>query len=112
MYNNGLGTLQEKIFTLLNVVIAQSATILKLLSGKYQSLLVWRNSLFILDLGLDILDSIRRFHLQGNGLTRQSFDENLHGEVFSPASYIFKRKRKLSAVVVRKMHRVVYEGII
>ena len=103
---------KKKIFTLLNVVITQSATILKLLSGKNQSLLVWRNSLLVLDLGLDIFDGIRRLDLEGNGLTRQSFDENLHGEVFSPASYIFKRKRKLSAVVVRKMHRVVYEGII
>ena len=69
---------KKNIFTLLNVVIAQSATILKLLSGKYQSLLVWRNSLFILDLGLDILDSIGGRDLEGDGLAREGLDENLH----------------------------------
>ena len=31
-----------------------------------------------LDLGLDIVDGVGRFDLEGDGLTRQGFDENLH----------------------------------
>ena len=31
-----------------------------------------------MDLRLDIVDRVRRFDLEGNGLTRESLDENLH----------------------------------
>lgn len=41
-------------------------------------LLVWGDSLLILDLGFDIFDSIRSFYLEGNGFTREGLDENLH----------------------------------
>jgi len=41
---------------LLDVVIRKSSSILELLSSKDQSLLIWGNSLLILDLSLDILD--------------------------------------------------------
>merc|ERR1712055_908217 len=43
----------------LDVVVGQSAAILQLLAGKDQSLLIWGDALLVLDLGLDILDSIR-----------------------------------------------------
>merc|ERR1711944_10704 len=39
---------------LLNVVIGESAAILELFAGKDQPLLIWGNSLLVLDLGLDI----------------------------------------------------------
>merc|ERR1711868_176841 len=42
----------------LDVVVTQSTTILKLFAGKNQTLLVWRDTLFVLDLGLDIFNSI------------------------------------------------------
>jgi hypothetical protein len=38
-------------------------TIFQLLARKYQALLVRRNALLVLDLGLDIIDSIRGFNL-------------------------------------------------
>merc|ERR1712098_525172 len=63
---------------LLDVVVGEGSSIFKLLSGKDQSLLVWWDSLLILDLGLDVLDGIRWFNLQGNGLASESLDENLH----------------------------------
>ena len=69
---------QVKGGLLLNVVVGESSTIFKLLSGKNQTLLIWGNSLLILDLGLDIFDSIGRLDLKGDGLARQSLDENLH----------------------------------
>merc|ERR1712033_43784 len=56
---------------LLDVVVREGSSILKLLSGKDQSLLVWWDSLLILDLGLDVLDGIRWLNLQGNGLASQ-----------------------------------------
>merc|ERR1712102_195640 len=63
---------------LLDVVIAKSATILELLASKDQPLLVWGDSLLVLDLGLDILDGVGGLHLQSNGLTGQSLHEDLH----------------------------------
>ena len=73
------GPLLTAFLTFLDVVVAQSTAILELFAGENQTLLIWRDSLLILDLGLDILDSVWRFDLEGNGLTRQGFDENLHG---------------------------------
>jgi len=63
---------------LLNIVIGQSPSILQLLSSEDQSLLIWRNSFLVLDLGLDILNAITSLDLQGDGFTSQSFDEDLH----------------------------------
>merc|ERR1719188_1013838 len=62
---------------LLNVVVRESSSILKLLSSKDQSLLVWGNSFLILDLGLYVLNGVRRFNLEGDGLASEGLDENL-----------------------------------
>jgi hypothetical protein len=48
---------------LLDVVIGQSTAVLKLLPGEDQALLVWRDSLLVLDLRLNVIDSIRGLHL-------------------------------------------------
>merc|ERR1719479_454884 len=42
----------------LDVVVRKCAAIFQLLSGKDQTLLIWRNSLLILDLSLNIFDGI------------------------------------------------------
>merc|ERR1712213_269590 len=63
---------------LLDVIIRKSSSILELLSSKDQSLLVWRNSFLVLDLGLDILNGVRWFNLEGDGLSSQCLDEDLH----------------------------------
>ena len=65
----------------LDVVIGKGASILKLLSSKDKSLLVRRDALFVLDLGFDILDSVRWLDLKGDGLASESLYENLHVEV-------------------------------
>ena len=62
----------------LNVVIWQSSTILKLFSGKDQTLLVWRDTFFVLDFGFDILNGVRGFNFKGDGLAGQGLNENLH----------------------------------
>ena len=53
---------------LLDVVIGESAAILKLLAGENQALLVRRDALLILDLALDIVDGVRGLDLKGDGL--------------------------------------------
>merc|ERR1711931_433528 len=59
---------------LLDVVVRQSAAILKLLASEDQTLLIRRNSFLILDLGFHIFDSIRGLYLK-----RYGFHEDLHG---------------------------------
>lgn len=53
---------------LLDIVIGKSATVLKLLAGEDQSLLIRRNTLLVLDLGLNIVDGIAGLDLKGDGL--------------------------------------------
>merc|ERR1739838_613202 len=64
---------------LLDVVVGESAAILKLLAGEDETLLVRGNALLVLDLGLHIVDGVRRLHLKGDGLAREGLYENLHG---------------------------------
>ena len=35
-------------------------------------------TLFVLNLGLDVVDGVARLHLQGDGLASQGLDEDLH----------------------------------
>ena len=63
---------------LLNVVVIQSSSILQLFSGEDKALLIRWNALLILNLGLHVVDGIRRLNLQGDRLTRESLDKNLH----------------------------------
>jgi hypothetical protein len=61
---------------LLNVIIRQSATVLELLAGKDQALLVRRDTLLVLNLALDIVDGIRGLNLEGDGLAGDCDDVN------------------------------------
>merc|ERR1711929_64914 len=63
---------------LLDVVVGESSSILELLASEDQSLLIWWNAFLVLDLGLDVLDGIRGFDLEGDGLASQGLDEDLH----------------------------------
>merc|ERR1719322_2322737 len=55
-----------------------SSSILQLLSSEDQSLLVWWDSLLVLDLCLDILNGVRWLNLKSDGLASQGLDEDLH----------------------------------
>jgi hypothetical protein len=83
---------------LLDVVVAEGSAVFKLLAGEDQSLLVGGDAFLVfarlvvvdseqrgeviltLDLGLDIVDGIGGFNLEGDGLTREGLDEDLHDE--------------------------------
>jgi hypothetical protein len=60
---------------LLDVVVGEGAAILELLAGEDQALLVRGNALLVLDLGLDVVDGVRRLHLEGDSLARKGLHE-------------------------------------
>merc|ERR1712203_929673 len=67
----------------LDVVVGESSAVLKLLSSEDQTLLVWGDSLLVLDLSLDIFNGIAGLNLQGDGLPCESLDEDLHSSTES-----------------------------
>ena len=69
---------QVKGGLLLNVVIRKSSTVLELLSGEDESLLIGWDTFLVLDLSLDILDGVAWLDFEGDGLSGKSFHENLH----------------------------------
>ena len=86
---------------LLDVVVREGPSILQLLSGKDQPLLVRRDSFLVLkrksskmirnvmtyhshlDLGFDVLDRVAGFNLQGDSLPSESFHKDLHLEMLA-----------------------------
>ena len=54
---------------LLDIVIAQCASIFQLLSGKDKTLLIRRDSFLVLDLSLDVVNGIRWLDIKSDGLT-------------------------------------------
>mmetsp|Transcript_3785 Transcript_3785/g.6691 ORF Transcript_3785/g.6691 Transcript_3785/m.6691 type:complete len:265 (-) Transcript_3785:19-813(-) len=63
---------------LLNIIIRKGASILELLPGEDQTLLIRGNTLLILNLRLNIVNGIRWLHVQSDGLAREGLDEDLH----------------------------------
>lgn len=63
---------------LLDVVIAEGAAVVELLTGEDKTLLVRRNALLVRDLALHGIDGVAGLNLEGNSLTGQCLDENLH----------------------------------
>ena len=72
--------MQVKSRLLLDVVIAQGASILKELPSIVETLLIRGDGVIILHLylSLDIINGIRRLDIKCDGLTSQSLDEDLH----------------------------------
>jgi len=62
----------------LNVIITQRPPILQLLARKDETLLVRRDPLLVLDLGLDVVDSVAGLDLEGDGLAREGLDEAIY----------------------------------
>ena len=63
---------------LLDVVVREGAAILELLAGEDQTLLVRGDSLLVLNLLLDVVDGVGGLDVEGDGLTREGLDEDLH----------------------------------
>merc|ERR1711942_497165 len=84
---------------LLDIVVGQSTAILELFACEDEPLLVRRDSFFVLNFRLDILDAVRWFHLERDGLSCQCFDEDLHS---SSETQNEMKSGLLLDVVVRK----------
>merc|ERR1712156_837554 len=63
---------------LLDVIVGKGAAILELLSGEDEALLIRGNALLILDLSLHVVNSVGWLDLEGDGLTGEGLDEDLH----------------------------------
>lgn len=60
---------------LLDVIVGESTSILELLSGENQTLLIGRNAFLILDLRLDIINSVARLNLESDRLSSEGLDD-------------------------------------
>ena len=67
---------------LLDIVVRKGTAILKLLTGEDKTLLIGWDTFLILDLSLHVINSVGWLNLKGDGLASESFNENLHSEVF------------------------------
>ena len=63
---------------LLDVVVRESPPVLQLLSSEDQPLLVGGDPLLVLDFSFHVLDRVAGLDLQGDGLSSQRLDEDLH----------------------------------
>ena len=88
---------------LLDVIVRQGSAVFELLSSEDESLLVWWDSFFVLDLSLDILDGVGRFDLKGDRLASESLDKDLHATSESEDEM---ESRLLLDVVIRKSSAV------
>merc|ERR1712122_463399 len=84
---------------LLDIIIRKSAAILQLLASEDQTLLIWGNTLLVLDLGFDVFNGVRGLNLQSDGLASQSLDKDLHT---SSQSQDQVKGRFLLDIVIRK----------
>jgi len=63
---------------LLNVIVGEGAAIFELLTSEDQALLVWWDTFLVLNLGLDVVDGVRRLNLKSDGFAGESLDKDLH----------------------------------
>lgn len=64
---------------LLDIVIAQRATIFELFACEDETLLIRWDAFFVLDFGFDVVDCVRGFDFQGDGFACEGFDEAVCG---------------------------------
>ena len=63
---------------LLDIVVRQGPPVVELLAREDEALLIGRDALLVLDLGLDILNSVGGVDVQGDGLAGEGLHEDLH----------------------------------
>jgi len=62
----------------LDVVVWESSSVFELFTGKDESLLIWRDTFFVLNFGFDILNGVWGFDIKSDSFTSKSFDKDLH----------------------------------
>ena len=61
-----------------NVIVAEGSLSFELFSSKDQSLVISWDTFFVLNFGLDALNSVARLDLEGHSLSGKGSNENLH----------------------------------
>ena len=84
-----------KGWLLLDVIIGECSSIFQLLSCEDETLLVWWDTLLVLDLCLDIFNSIRRFNFKGDGLSSQGLHKKLQTSTKTEDRLQFCKKKTL-----------------
>ena len=77
---------------LLDIVVGESAAVFELFSGEDESLLIRGDALLVLNFGLDIVNGVGRFDIEGDGLAREGFDKYLHDEKYLSVLSLFARQ--------------------
>ena len=68
--------MESRLF--LDLVVRESAAVLELHAREDQALRIRRSAILVLNFLLYVFNRIARLHIKGDGLARQSLDENLH----------------------------------
>ena len=77
--------MERRLF--LDVVVSEGTAVFQLLACEDEALLVRRDALLVLDLLLDLLDGVGGLDLEGDSLSGECLDENLHlGSGYNPLS--------------------------
>ncbi|CAK9782589.1 unnamed protein product [Cutaneotrichosporon oleaginosum] len=87
---------------LLDVWVRKGAAVLELLAGEDETLLVGGDALLVLDLGLDVVDRVGGLDLEGDGLARQSLDEDLHLEVSARTGHVRAAAQRRDATMAKQ----------
>jgi hypothetical protein len=69
---------QVEGWLLLDVIVRKGSAVFELLTGKDKSLLIGWDTFFVLDLSFHVLDGVWWLNVEGDGLTGQGLNENLH----------------------------------
>jgi len=88
---------QMQSWFFLDIVVWKCTSIFKLFASKNETLLIWRNSFFILDFCLHILNCVRRFNFKCDGFSSKGFDKNLHSS--SQSQHKMKSRFLLDIVI-------------
>jgi len=62
----------------LDVVVSKGSSIIELFSSENKSLLIWRDTFFVLDLLFDVFNGVRTFNFKSDGFSSKGLNENLH----------------------------------
>ena len=65
----------------LDLAVAESLTVLQLLTPKDEALLFGREAFLGLDLAFEVADGVAGLHVKGDGLALQILHENLHARL-------------------------------
>ena len=96
---------QVKRRLLLDVVVSQGAAVLQLLAREDEALLVRGDALLVLDLGLDIVDGVRRLDLERDGLSSAQAHESATGP-HPHRSLNIEREKRDSLLPVRVLTKI------